>query len=72
MANGRVPPLVLAAISSLKLLHQYGQHKFIPVLELAKACYQAKDEMGVFVVVPCPKSVVGLSLGVCGLSHLLL
>ncbi len=33
---------------SLKLLHQYTQHKFISVLELAKAGYQAKDEVGVF------------------------
>ncbi len=44
----RVPELILAAISYLKLLHQYGQHEFIPVLELAKAGYQAKDKVNVF------------------------
>ena len=33
---------------SLEILEQYGQYELIPVLELAKAGYQAKDKVNVF------------------------
>ena len=55
----------------LKLFHQYGQHELIPVLELAKAGYQATDKVDVFLGFGFhAPSVVGLHLGVCGRSYL--